>query len=82
MPKVGAGLAVGILLPIKRRNLMKQDDYYKELVNTILDEQGNKQLPPTDSPQAVMLATPAPPFLEAISPNQARWSIPPIEEFK
>ena len=36
---------------------MKQDDYYKELVNTILDEQGNKQLPPTDSPQAVMLAT-------------------------
>ena len=56
---------------------MKQDDYYKELVNTILDEHGNKQLPPTDSPQAVMLATPAPPFLEAISPNQARWSIPP-----
>jgi hypothetical protein len=41
---------------------MKQDDYYKELVNTILDEQGNKQLPPTDSPQAVMLATPAPPI--------------------
>ena len=33
---------------------MKQDDYYKELVNTILDEHGNKQLPPTDSPQAVM----------------------------
>ena len=61
---------------------MKQDDYYKELVNTILDEHGNKQLPSTDSPQAVMLATPAPPFLEAISPNQARWSIPPIEEFK
>ena len=72
----------GFLLPIKRRNLMKQDDYYKELVNTILDEQGNKQLQPTDSPQAGVFATPAPPFLEAISPNEARWSIPPIEEFK
>ena len=61
---------------------MKHDDYYKELVNTILDEQGNKQLPPTDSPQAGVFATPAPPFLEAISPNKARWSIPLIEEFK
>lgn len=72
----------GFLLSIKRRNLMKQDDYYKGLVNTILDEQGNKQPQPTDSPQAGVFATPAPPFLEAISPNKARWSIPLIEEFK
>ena len=61
---------------------MKQDDYYKGLVNTILDEQGNKQPQPTDSPQAGVFATPAPPFLEAISPNKARWSSPLIEEFK
>ena len=61
---------------------MKRDDYYQKLVNTIIDGQSDKHLQPANSSQAALYPTPTRPFLEAISPTKARWSMPSIEELK